>query len=485
MKSAISKNPCEKSGLSTSLPLVSLNTGADYLVESEGTVSAHVFNVTRGTIPEGGLVVSVSAPNLSEFDLDAIEVTNGGEIVNVRSDGFDIRLTNFTTLINLPVAEEGETEGLETAGFTLEAGDGYEVNSDLSGGEFTLVDTPEKVPPDSLKKLNDILPLAVETGLTSDNPTFTATDSIDFEIGNRYLNEDGTFTYIDASEDVDFYALELKADDIISIDIDSIQRGDPPENLIGYSNDGSGPYIAQRIFDSAGNELAANWLATGPGELFASYDSYQEFVAPADGTYYLGLSSVDSGLPETRVKIRGGEELIYDPFIPGSGDNTGYPESDFPSYGEYDITINLNPDVILELPQFVGDNVGNGNTSNGSDPNSGEPTVSLDFMAATFDPDTGDLVSPYLTEGLPSTDSVLILTSKVEGEIPEEGILVNVNSDNYLRQYVSQRSFQSLPFTPGAALETILYDETGRETGFGLRIFEPYTSIGFGAQSIG
>lgn len=147
-----------------------------------------MFNVTGGTIPEGGLLVSVSAPNLSEFDLDAIEVTDGGEIVNVRSDGFDIRLRDFTTLINLPVASNGETEGLETASFTLEAGDGYEVNSDLSGGEFTLVDTAEEVPPGSLNKRNDILPLAVETGLSSDNPTFTATTSIEFDIGNRYLN---------------------------------------------------------------------------------------------------------------------------------------------------------------------------------------------------------------------------------------------------------------------------------------------------------
>jgi hypothetical protein len=474
-------------GNGTDLPLVSLSTGSDFLVESEGTVSAHVFNITGGTIPEGGLVVSVSATNLSEFNLDAIKVSEGGEIVAVRSDGFDIRLTDFTVLVDLPIAADGETEGLETASFTLVSGEGYEVNSDLSGDEFTLVDTPEEVSATALNKLNDTIPLAVETGLSASNSVYKVTSSLDFGIGNRYLNPDGTFSYIDASEDVDFYAIQLKAGDIISIDIDATQRGEPPTNLNGYSNDGVGPYISQRIFDAQGNELASNWMANGPGELFANYDGYQEFVAPADGTYYIGLSGVDSGLPKERIEVlnTGDGRFIYDPFVPGSGDNSGAPEFDFPVYGEYDMTVTLNPDVILELPQFVGDNVGGGNPNDSDTSQPGTPVVSLDFLETTFDPETGDLLAPYLVEGLPSTDSALILTFRVDGDIPEEGILVNVNSDNYLRQYISQRSFQGLPFTPGAAIETILYDETGRETGFQFRISEPYTSVGFGAQSIG
>lgn len=41
-------------GNGTDLPLVSLTTGSDFLVESEGTVSAHVFNVTGAPLPEGG-----------------------------------------------------------------------------------------------------------------------------------------------------------------------------------------------------------------------------------------------------------------------------------------------------------------------------------------------------------------------------------------------------------------------------------------------
>ncbi|MEM6437524.1 MAG: D-alanyl-D-alanine carboxypeptidase, partial [Cyanobacteria bacterium P01_D01_bin.115] len=119
---------------------VSLFTGPDYLIEDEGTVSAHAFLATNGIIPEGGLVVSVDAPNLSEFDLAGISV-EGGEIEAVRDGSFDLRMLEYTTLVNLPIADDGETEAGETATFSLAAGDGYEIVADYSSGAFNLVDT--------------------------------------------------------------------------------------------------------------------------------------------------------------------------------------------------------------------------------------------------------------------------------------------------------------------------------------------------------
>ncbi|MEO1743978.1 MAG: D-alanyl-D-alanine carboxypeptidase, partial [Cyanobacteria bacterium J06629_9] len=86
---------------------VSLFTGPRYLIEDEGTVSAHAFLATNGVIPDDGLVVSVDAPNLSEFDLAGISV-EGGEIATVRDGGFDLRMTEYTTLVNLPIADDGE-----------------------------------------------------------------------------------------------------------------------------------------------------------------------------------------------------------------------------------------------------------------------------------------------------------------------------------------------------------------------------------------
>ena len=60
-----------------------------------------------------------------------------------------------------------------------------------------------------------------------------------------------------------------------------------------------------RIFNVDGDELATNDDGRAPEEGGFSFDSYLEFVAPSDGTYFVGLS--------------GAGNEIYDPFIQGSG----------------------------------------------------------------------------------------------------------------------------------------------------------------------
>ncbi|MEL7523912.1 MAG: D-alanyl-D-alanine carboxypeptidase, partial [Cyanobacteria bacterium J06553_1] len=199
------------------MPQVSLFTGPNYLIEDEGTVSAHAFNVTGGVIPEDGLIVSVDAPNLGEFDLAGSSV-EGGEIVAVREGGFELRMTEYTTLVNLPVADDGEAETGETASFNLAAGDGYEIVTDYSGGSFNLVDTRLDIPRGVINEPNNAIASATETQLSSENPTFFGTDAVYFDIGNRYLNEDGTYTYIDYSEDVDVYKVDLTAGETITIE---------------------------------------------------------------------------------------------------------------------------------------------------------------------------------------------------------------------------------------------------------------------------
>ncbi len=386
--------PEEDSGL----PLVSLNTGPDFLVEEDETVSAQVFNVTGATIPEDGLVVSVDAPNLDEFDLDSINVSEGGEIVDVREDGFDIRLTDFTVLVDLPVAADGEAEGLETASFTLEAGDGYEVNSDFSSGEFTLVDTAEEVPANT-SEANDAIPTASDIELSPDNSQVTISSAIDFDISNRYENADGTFTYVDATEDVDFYQFDLKSGDIVSLDTNV---KDP---------DGTNFFPVQRIFDAEGNELAVNSDGQAPGELFATPYSYIEFEAPTDGTYYVGVSAFTNG---STFRFSNAAPVfdndVYDPFIPALGKGGE-------SIGEYELTVMLNPDnlVILAEQRDRSNNIPP-ETIDLSQP--GEPTVSLSFLTGTYanfdDPrvvsgelNRDDLLNDSLIEGYPNQGSTL------------------------------------------------------------------------------
>ena len=163
---------------------LSLFGGPSYLVEAQETVSAHAFLATNGVIPEGGLKVSVDAPNLSEFDLAGVSV-EGGEIAAVRDGGFDLLMTEYTTLVNLPIADDGETEAGETATFSLAAGDGYEINQEYSSNTFNLVDAEADIPQGVISEPNDIIPEAVDTRISPENPSFSSSDAIYFNIGNR------------------------------------------------------------------------------------------------------------------------------------------------------------------------------------------------------------------------------------------------------------------------------------------------------------
>ena len=100
------------------VPLVSLSTSPDILVEAEGTVSVHTFAVST-VPPADGITVTVDAPNLSEFDLSQIAVTGGAIAgVNAAGTGFDFTITDQTATIELPIAADGVDEGMETASFT-------------------------------------------------------------------------------------------------------------------------------------------------------------------------------------------------------------------------------------------------------------------------------------------------------------------------------------------------------------------------------
>jgi hypothetical protein len=121
---------------------VSLTAEPTSLIESEGTVSVHTFSLSAPP-PADGLTVRVSADSLDDFDLNAIEVT-GGTIANLSEDGFDLTITERRAIISLPILDDGTSEGSETATFTLEPGDTYEINQAATGATFALADTPDQ-----------------------------------------------------------------------------------------------------------------------------------------------------------------------------------------------------------------------------------------------------------------------------------------------------------------------------------------------------
>ena len=448
---------------------VSLFTGPTYLVEDEGTVSAHAFLATNGVIPAGGLMVSVDAPNLSEFDLASVSV-EGGEIAAVRDGGFDLLMTAYTTLVNLEIATDGETEPVETATFSLAAGGGYEIVEDYSSGSFGLVDTASDIPRGVISEPNDIIPEAVDTQISPENPTFAGSDSIYFDIGNRYLNEDGTYTYIDYSEDVDVYKVELSAGDTIAIETFDFET-----NLNSF---GVGLALVTQVYDAEGAQLR-DYTITGfnppaaPDKLFGGIgpfdenetDSYQEFTAPEDGAYYFAFGAdvqVQNFFPDDGAPF-------YDPsaFNSGNGNRT--------VFGDYDIEINL---LTEDNPRKVGaptPPVSNPDVTN-------PPTLSLSANPATTDSD-GNFINAVVEHVELGSISGVTFTIRAEGEIPEGGIEFVLNSNANLFDYASLLGQNALPSTIGGQSLGAFYNEDGIPTGIRLRIEEPTMTVNYEAAN--
>ncbi|MGD1919485.1 MAG: D-alanyl-D-alanine carboxypeptidase, partial [Pleurocapsa sp.] len=447
---------------------VSLFTGPDYLIEDERTVSAHAFNVTNGVIPEGGLVVSVDAPNLSEFDLDGISV-EGGEIEAVRDGGFDLRMTEYTTLVNLPIAEDGETESGETASFSLAAGEGYEVVTDYSSGTFNLVDTEADIPFGVVAEPNDIVStLVTDTQITPEAPSFSAAGSIYFDIGNRYLNDDGTYTYIDYNEDVDLYQIELSAGDTIAIE--TFEDEGNLDFTLGF-------ITGVAVRDTEGTRLssAVNVTPAAPDKLFGSgnafnedgtinenkTDTYQEFTASEDGIYYIGVASYVSAWPT--IFGQEDEDSAFSIETPGLGNSNEI------AFGNYEIEIDL---LTEDNPRKVGTPtppVSNPNITN-------PPTLSLNATPTTVD-SKGNFTNAVVEFVEDDGVSGVNFTIQAEGEIPEEGIEFVLNSDANLFDYVSFFAQTSLPSTIGGQSLGAFYNEDGIPTGIRLIIEEPTMTV--------
>ena len=445
---------------------VSLFTGPDYLIEDEGTVSAHAFNVTNGTIPEGSLVVSVDVSNLSEFDLEGVSV-EGGEIAAVREGGFDLRMTDYTALVNLPIADDGETEFGETATFSLAAGDGYEIIEDYSSSTFNLVDTEADIPQGVVAEANQTISTATDTQISAENPTFSATEDVYFDIGNRYLNEDGTYTYIDYSEDVDVYKVELKAGDTVTLETSDFET-----NLDEFRR---GLSLNTMVYDAEGNQLrdydASVWLAA-PDKLFGGVsffdenetDSYQEFTAPEDGAYYFAFGNYGSVLTyEYQQDFR---RPLYDPLTPNTGGGNRA------NFGDYGIEINL---LTEGNPRSIGTPtppVSNPNVTN-------PPTLSLSANPATVDSE-GNFTNAVVKHLEASGEiSSVTFTIEAEGDIPEGGIEVVLNSNANLFDYVSLESQNDLPSTIGGQSLGAFYNEEGIPTGIRLLIEEPTMTVNY------
>lgn len=134
---------------------------------------------------------------------------------------------------------------------------------------------------------NDTILEAIETGLSSDNPgTIIFSESI---------GDNPNLDPVDPSLDVDFFQVQLDANNQVTIDINASDLGSPLDSIL-------------RVFDSAGNQVAVN-------DDFNSLDSFINFTASTSDTYYIGVS--------------GFSNFSYDPFVEGSGGNIGFRTGDY------------------------------------------------------------------------------------------------------------------------------------------------------------
>jgi hypothetical protein len=124
---------------------------------------------------------------------------------------------------------------------------------------------------------NDTLSTATSTGITA---ATTGVTSVTGRIGNG----------VNGNKDVDLWSLQLAAGQTVAFDTDIPS--------------GIGDSIIE-IFDSLGNKLASNDDGAGPPPEFTSLESFLLFVAPAAGSYYVGVS--------------GYSNFNYNPTISGSG----------------------------------------------------------------------------------------------------------------------------------------------------------------------
>ena len=437
---------------------VSYSIEPTVLIESEETVGVHNFSLSTAP-PEGGVSVFVSATRLEDFNLDAVAVM-GGEITEVSEDGFQFTITAMEATINLPILDDTNEEFLEESVFTLESGEGYQIDPEANGGTFTLVNIPEQAPPATteVSEPNDIIELAQATGLNDIYPEISIAGSIAFDNSNRYENPDGSFSFIDDSEDVDFYSFDLAAGDTIRLDADANQF-----------EDGRKVDSWLRLFDASGTELASNDDGAAPNEIFDSgFESYLEFTADEAGSYYVGVSIFGNG--------------EYDPFTPGSG--TGNSELDPNEYGTGEYTLNLslnNPDAFIpkatEIPASTGEGI----------------SISLFTLAGVYNDDfengNYDILGTDLAETVPeNSGSALNFVLTTEEEIPEGGVEVYIDSDIALNDYFgdidedytvayADGNLGGKPFSRGGQFLEAVYNEEGEPTGFKFLLEESFATI--------
>ncbi|EHJ10156.1 MAG: pre-peptidase C-terminal domain-containing protein [Crocosphaera sp.] len=295
----------------------------------------------------------------------------------------------------------------------------------------------DDTPPEG-ESSNDTIATATPTGVTADNPTVT----FNGEIFGNFFDPDLSLR-TDISEDVDIYSVELDAGDFLQIDIDASQIGSEVDTIL-------------RVFDAEGNGLAKSDDDFAPEELFnadVGVDSYIEFTAETAGTYYIGVSSFANS------PFDDFDTDFYDPNVVGSGSGN--------NFGEYELNLALNQPISF-----------NGEPTVVEPPDGSGPSVSFTATPLTLTTDAvflaNALVQPVLDgEESPAT-STLSVQFSTEGELPEDGVEILLNTNAVLTELIDVREFIA---GSGVTIVGAIFDESGVPTGLRLNVFATTASF--------
>ncbi|MEO1799100.1 MAG: pre-peptidase C-terminal domain-containing protein [Cyanobacteria bacterium J06629_2] len=425
---------------------VSLASEPEILIEEEGTVATFTINLSA-TPPEGGINVVLNSDNIADLNAVGLDVVGGG-VTNVGDDGtVTVLVTEQTATVSVPVADDGVTEGLETAVFTLAepgADAGYQLGLDEEANEssFDIYDTTNEAPVivESAES-DDTIATSIPIAINGDRNSAIARGAIDFDFSN---NRD-----VDQTEDVDMYSVELQAGDRLTLDLDSI----PFENEAGFTLRGGGDL---RIFNEAGEELVYNDEGSAPGEILESdRDAFIDFTAKTAGTYYVGVSQSFN------------ED--YDPNVKGTGDGAILPPRFGIGAGEYELNVDINPDAPT-FEQFV---------EFDGEPSADAPTISFTAVPGTFSGD--DIVSSQIVESLGigrGQAAIVNFTLEVDGAVPEEGIEVIITTDTDITSFLDD--LNGTPRTAvGAEILGAVYNEDGSVAGLRALVTSNNVSLPF------
>jgi hypothetical protein len=237
-----------------------------------------------------------------DVDLFSIQLS-AGQTVTVDTDAFDPPDNTLDTLLRVFDANGNEIALNDNDGFTLDSELSFVAPTDgtffvgVSGVLNSQYDpNVEGSGSGTLTGDYDLNVLVVPVPIVGDgNDTLATAVSVDFVFDiTSTLNGE-----IDPGGDVDLFSLALKAGETVTVDTDAFA---PPGNVLN---------TLLRVFDAAGNVIASN---DNDG---ATSDSELTFEAPADGTFFVGVS--------------GAINQNYDPNAEGSGFG--------PLTGSYDLNV--------------------------------------------------------------------------------------------------------------------------------------------------